>query len=138
MGPFPRPTVEVEEVLDDEEDAEEAVEEGDHVFMMAIRPNEEVVDICMTGNFLQRLAEAYNKNVKVHSFHDAVPDYLHNFEDVFAEESFDALPERKKWDHAIELILNAQTHNCKIYPLSPVEQKGLDKFIEENLTSGHI
>jgi hypothetical protein len=54
------------------------------------------------------------------------------------EESFDALPEWKKWDHTIELVPNAQTHNCKIYPLSPVEQKGLDEFIEENLMSGHI
>jgi hypothetical protein len=150
MGPFPRPTVEVEEVPDeedgadddedvpDEEDADEAVEEGDRVFMTAIRPDDEVVDIRATGNFSQRLAEAYNKNAKVHSFRDAVPDYLHDFEDVFAEESFDALPERKKWDHAIELVPNAQSRNCKIYPLSPVEQKGLDEFIEENLASGRI
>jgi hypothetical protein len=82
--------------------------------------------------------EAYNKNAKVHSFRNVVPDYLHDFEDVFMEESFDALPERKKWDHAIELVPNAQTRNCKIYPLSPVEQKGLDEFIKENLASGHI
>jgi hypothetical protein len=105
MGPFPRPTVEVEEVPDEEdsadddedvpdkEDADNAVEEGDRVFMMAIRPDDEVVDICTTGNFLQRLAEAYNRNAKVHSFRDAVLDYLHDFEDVFTEESFDALPE---------------------------------------------
>jgi hypothetical protein len=150
MGPFLRPTVEVEEVPDEEEgtddqedvldaeDVDEAVEEGDRVFMMAIRPDEEVVDIRATGNFSQRLAEAYNKNAKVHSFRDAVPDYLYDFEDVFAEESFDALLEWKKWDHAIELVPNAQTRNCKIYPLSPVEQKGLDKFIEENLASGRI
>jgi hypothetical protein len=116
MGPFLRPTVEVEEVPDEEdgmddeedildgEDMDEAVEEGDHVFMTAIRPDKEAVDIHGTGNFLQQLAEAYNKNAKIHSFHNAVPNYLHDFEDVFVEESFDALPEQKKWDHAIELI----------------------------------
>jgi hypothetical protein len=151
MGPFLRPTVDVEEVPDEEDEAsdnaaeaeervndEERVEEGDCMFMTAIRPEEPVVDICATGNFSQRLAEAYNRNAKVESFRDAVPDYLHNFEDVFVEESFDALPERKKWDHAIELVLNAQMCNCKIYPLLLVEQKGLDEFIEENLASGRI
>jgi hypothetical protein len=59
MELFPRPTVEVEEVLDeedgtdDDEDMDEAVEEGDRVFMTAIRPDEEVVDIRATGNFSQ-------------------------------------------------------------------------------------
>jgi hypothetical protein len=58
MGPFPRPTVEVEEVLDeeevtDEEDADKTIEEGDRVFMTAIRPEEEVVDICAMGNSSQ-------------------------------------------------------------------------------------
>jgi hypothetical protein len=65
MGPFLRPTVEVEEVPDEEdntddmeevtdkEDADETIEEGDHVFMTAIRPEEEVVDICTTSNFSQ-------------------------------------------------------------------------------------
>jgi hypothetical protein len=154
MGPFPKLTV---EEVEDEEDAmgyeeepgeengcedgpteeeEECVDEGDHIFMTAIKPEE--VDICTTGNFLQRLAEAYNKNAKVKSFRDDVPDHLHDFEDIFSEESYDALPERKQWDHAIELVLNAQMRNCKIYPLSPVEQKGLDEFIEENLASGRI
>jgi hypothetical protein len=28
--------------------------------------------------------------------------------------------------------------NCKVYPLAPSEQEGLDKFIQENLTSGCI
>ena len=27
---------------------------------------------------------------------------------------------------------------CKVYPLSPSEQKELDAFIQENLESGHI
>jgi hypothetical protein len=65
-GPFLRPMVEVEEVLDEEDDGgdetsneaveaeeEEKVEEGDRVFMTAIKPEEPVVDICATGNFSQ-------------------------------------------------------------------------------------
>ncbi|SJL15506.1 uncharacterized protein ARMOST_19006 [Armillaria ostoyae] len=43
------------------------------------------------------------------------------------------------WDHAIELIPNAKnTLDCKVYPLNPIEQKELDKFLDENLASGRI
>jgi hypothetical protein len=28
--------------------------------------------------------------------------------------------------------------NCKVYPLAPSKQKGLDEFIQENLASGCI
>jgi hypothetical protein len=118
------------------EEEDECMDKGDCIFMTAIKPEE--VDIRATGNFLQHLAEAYNKNVKVKSFHDDIPNHLHDFEDIFSEESYDVLPECKQWDHAIELVPNAQMCNCKIYPLSPVEQKGLDEFIEENLASGQI
>ena len=38
----------------------------------------------------------------------------------------------------IELIPNANPKNCKIYPLSPVEQRELDAFLQENLASGRI
>ena len=35
---------------------------------------------------------------------DDVPYYVKSYQDVFAKENFDKLPERKPWDHAIELI----------------------------------
>jgi len=52
--------------------------------------------------------------------------------------SFDALLDRKPWDHAIELELGAKASSTKVYPLSPNEQTELDAFIEENLASGRI
>jgi hypothetical protein len=42
------------------------------------------------------------------------------------------------WDHAIELILDAKPANCKVYPISPLEQKELDAFIAEGLSTGRI
>ena len=45
-------------------------------------------------------------------------DYLQEFEDVFSKKSFDALPEQKVWDHAIELEPGSKPSNCKVYPLS--------------------
>ena len=57
------------------------------------------------------------------------------FKEVFAKESFKELPDWKKWDHAIKLVPDTQTFCTKVYPLEPVEQKQLDKFLEENLKS---
>ena len=60
------------------------------------------------------------------------------FWDVFSKESFDELPEWKQWDHAIDLKPESQPFSTKVYPMYPVEQKELDDFLEENLSSGHI
>jgi hypothetical protein len=120
---------------DEEEEEEGEMEKGDRIFVMSV---EEVEEIRSTGNFSQRLAEAHHRNSEKKDFRDAVPDYLHNFEDVFSKESFDALPGRKQWDHAIELVPDAEMANCKIYPLSRSEQTELDGFLQENLDSGQI
>ena len=52
---------------------------------------------------------------------------------VFAKEDFNILLEHRQWDHAIELIPGLEPKSSKVYPLSPVEQKELDSFLEENL-----
>jgi hypothetical protein len=57
---------------------------------------------------------------------------------VFSKDSFDRLPDPKPWDHAIELVPGEKPSNCKVYPLSPSEQKELDAFIQENLNTGRI
>jgi hypothetical protein len=80
----------------------------------------------------------FHKNSEPKSFHESVPTHLHNFKDVFSKASFNCLPDRKIWDHAIELIPGANPTNCKVYPLAPNEQKGLDEFIQENLASGRM
>jgi len=52
--------------------------------------------------------------------------------------SFDAFPNRKVWDHAIELEPGSKPANCKVYPLSLNKQTELDAFLQENLCSGCI
>ncbi|GLB43475.1 putative retrotransposable element tf2 155 kda protein type 1-like [Lyophyllum shimeji] len=76
-------------------------------------------------------AEAFARNSAPKDFRDAVPDYLHDFEDVFSKAAFDELPERKQWDHAIELEPGSTPSSCKVYPLAPNEQAKLDAFLEE-------
>ena len=57
---------------------------------------------------------------------------------MFTKEDFDILLEHRQWDHAIELIPGSEPKSSKVYPLSPVEQKELNSFLEENLRTGRI
>jgi Zinc knuckle./Retroviral aspartyl protease. len=141
-GPTPVPDLDWgEEVPDlmpdsDPEDEPECLDEGDRIFAANLIPDLE--EIRAVSNVSQRLAEAVRNNSTTKSFRDSVPDYLHDFEDVFSKDSYDSLPARKQWDHAVELLPDAKLGNCKIYPLSVTEQGELDKFLEENLASGRI
>lgn len=132
----------LETVEDDEPDKEEEpvqtslsidqsdLEEGDCLFVFAwdmyIRTH--AADIAAAKN-----AQKEEKSIK-----DQVPSYLHDFMDVFEKKDFDKLPERRPWDHAIELTTDFQPVDCKVYPMAPNEQKELDVFLEENLRSGRI
>ena len=57
---------------------------------------------------------------------------------MFTKEDFDILLEHRQWDHAIELIPGSEPKSSKVYPLSPVEQKELNSFLEENLRTRRI
>jgi hypothetical protein len=59
---------------------------------------------------------------------------------VFQKEEFDRLPDRRRWDHAIELKdqTTVEGLKSKVYPLARLEQEELDRFIEEHLWSGRI
>jgi hypothetical protein len=121
---------------DEEEEEDQQLEKGDRVYTIDLTPNAE--DIRAGGNFSQCLAEAAHKNEKKKDFRDAIPNYLHNFQDIFAEESWSSLPEQKIWDHAIELTKDAKVSNCKVYLMSHSEQTKLDAYIDEHLLTGHI
>jgi hypothetical protein len=69
---------------------------------------------------------------------DSVPDYVKIFGQVFLEEGFAKLLNRKPWDHAIELVPGAQPKGCKVYPISITEQSELDRFLTKNLETGRI
>ena len=95
------------------------------------------MEIQATSSISQHLSEAFKWNSKI-SAEAPIPDYLHEFDSVFSKKSFDSLPEPKKWDHAIELVPEGKNPSCKVYPLSPTEQKELDLFLQENLATGRI
>jgi len=121
---------------DDDDSVDIPLEDGNHILVASIPPEEEF--ICASLTTSQQLAEAFHKNTKPKTFCNSVPTHLHDFEDIFAKSSFDALPNHKPWDHVIELIPDAKPVNCKVYPLAPNEQKELNQFILKNLQTGCI
>ena len=96
---------------------DKALTEGDHLLYMDLPP--EVECLCASAMTLQRLVEAAQRYAKAEV---EIPEYLQEFEDIFAKELFDTLPEWKPWDHAIKLEPESKPTNCKVYLLSPREQ----------------
>ncbi|GLB41215.1 putative retrotransposable element tf2 155 kda protein type 1-like [Lyophyllum shimeji] len=134
--PPPEANPETDPVPDSRE--ADTMEEGDRLLATALFGYPAAEEIRASQTTSQRLAEAFARNSAPKDFRDAVPDYLHDFEDVFSKAAFDELPERKQWDHAIELEPGSTPSSCKVYPLAPNEQAELDAFLEENLRSGRI
>jgi len=67
-----------------------------------------------------------------------LPEVYAEYRTVFEKEASERMPERKAWDHAIDLKTDFIPKDCKIYPLSPKEQKEQNKFLKENLRKGYI
>jgi hypothetical protein len=76
---------------------------------------------------------------KKKSFKELVPDYLHDFCDIFAKDSLNQLPpERPGIDHHIETKPGFILKTSKIYPLSEKERSAVKAFIDENKKKGFI
>jgi len=86
----------------------------------------------------QKLAEGARRSAEAWRESFILPDCVRGFKSVFAKKDFDILPEHRQWDHAIKLIPGSEPELSKVYPLSPVEQKELDTFLEENLHTRRI
>ena len=95
-------------------------------------------DLRAASTTSQKLAEGAHQSTEARKEPFVLPDCIKEFESVFAKKDFNVLPEHRQWDHAIELIPGSEPKSLKVYPLSPVEQKELDSFLEENLYTGRI
>ena len=108
-------------------------EQGDRLFMTRIFPEPAAEDLHATSTISQKLVEGACQASQTQKGLLILPDYTKGFELVFTKEDFDILLEHRQWDHAIELIPGSEPKSLKVYPLSLVEQKELDFFLEENL-----
>jgi hypothetical protein len=127
--------------FDDDLDSEVddfAIEEDDRVFMTMVHPVDPHHFIRASSMVSGCLAEAFAKDSKPKVFEDIVPMSLHAYADIFSETAFDSLPERRKWDHAIELECEPSPGFRKVYPMTLTEQTEMDTFLEEVLATGRI
>jgi hypothetical protein len=123
--------------LDSEVD-DVTIEEGDHVLMTIVHPVDPQHFVHASSMVSGRLAEAFANNSQLKDFQDIVPTSLHAHADVFSETAFDSLPERRKWDHAIELEREPSPRFRKVYPMNLMEQTEMDAFLEKALATGRI
>ena len=97
---------------------------------------DEDVMICTHGSILSDI-QAKAKDDKDH----AIPDAYSNYSRVFDAQAFDELPPHREWDHKIDLQPGWEVDRKlkgKMYALDPTEISELNKFINNNLTTGRI
>jgi hypothetical protein len=127
--------------LDDDLDSDVdnvIIKEDDRIFMTMVHPVDPQHFVRASSTVSGRLAEASTKNLKPKDFQDIVPTSLHTYANVFSETAFDSLPERRKWDHTIELEREPSPGFRKVYPMTLMEQTEMDAFLEEALATGRI
>jgi hypothetical protein len=110
------------------------LEEGESILLIDFA---NAIELCAHGSQAQQMAEQVSAQ-KEKMTEDKIPEQYRDFVKVFAKESFDSLPDKRPWDHAIELKPGSKAVDCKIYPLSLDVQGKLNEFLEENLKSGRI
>ncbi|CAK5277769.1 unnamed protein product [Mycena citricolor] len=110
------------------------MEEGESVLLVNFGKE---VDLRLKEMPAQKFAEEAEKE-KERMTKGKITDQYREFVKVFAKELFDLLPDRRAWDHAIELKPGSKAVDCKVYPLLQNEQVKLDEFLQENLSSGRI
>jgi hypothetical protein len=82
----------------------------------------------------EELDDEDTKNWKEH-----VPEWLHEYGDVFSKVRSERMPLRKEYDHGIEFEEGVMLPKpAKVYPLSPNEKNSLDTWIDEELRKGYI
>ena len=99
-------------------------------------PGDEVwqkITICKT-TVAQQPAEEAAKNKVEKTWQELVPKRYHHHTRVFNEKDSEKFPNRRPWDHAIDLKEDAPASiNCRVYPLSPKEREEQKKFLATNL-----
>jgi len=66
-------------------------------------------------------------------------DYICPFTHLFNKKKFEKLPDRREWDHKINLMENAPKElNAKTYAMTIKEDKVLNQWLDEQLKAGLI
>ncbi|KAF8232696.1 hypothetical protein L208DRAFT_1065089, partial [Tricholoma matsutake] len=86
----------------------------------------------------QHLTHKKEGDAEQKTLNELLPKQYREYRRIFKKEASERFPESKPWDHAIELKTDFTAKDCRVYPLSPAEQKKLDEFLNESLQKGYI
>jgi len=68
-----------------------------------------------------------------------VPEWLHEYGNIFSKHKSEKMPLQKPYNHAIDFMEGTKLSKlAKVYPLSLVERNSLDIWINEELRKGYI
>ena len=68
-----------------------------------------------------------------------LPDYIRPFTHLFNKKKFEKLPERREWDHEINLTEEVPKElNAKAYAMTLKEEEALNQWLDEHLKAGLI
>jgi len=68
-----------------------------------------------------------------------LPEYIQPFTHLFKKKKFEKLPERREWDHEINLTDEAPKElNAKAYTMTLKEEEALNQWLDEQLEAGLI
>jgi len=72
------------------------------------------------------------------SLNELLPEPYQEYCRLFEKAASEQFPKSQPWDHVINLKLDSIPKDCKVYPLTPTEQKKLNEFLNKNLQKGYI
>jgi len=96
-------------------------------------------ELTKTSNKAQEFALAGEQAKKKKTFEELVPEFLHEYREVFADDGLSKLPpSRPDIDHRIETKPGFIPKTSKVYPLSPNEKEAVRAFLDEHLKKDFI
>ena len=79
------------------------------------------------------------ESVDTKDWKSKTPEWVHEFGDVFSKQKSERMPERKVYDHTIDLDESLPLPRAaKVYPLSHTERNSLQEWITEEKRKGYI
>ena len=103
-----------------------------------INPETNSVWICSKATLATDLAIAENLKKDNLTDEQIVPPEYHEFLDIFNKKRVSGFPDKRPWDHKIDMKPGFEPKSFKNYNLTPAEQIKLDNFLKENLEKGYI
>ena len=114
-------------------------EQEDNLLISYIKQdNQNEVWIKVKTNLAMDLAIEESVRQKEQMLEEMIPQELMTYQSVFDKVAANRFPDRRPWDHAINLQPDFVPKKAHIYPLSLPEQEKLEEFVMENLEKGYI